>query len=430
MTDAAPQEWPHWRRLQEGTSAVAAAGIALCVLAAFLDPQQFFFAYLMAFLYWTGISLGCMAIWMLYNLTGGAWGFLIRRVLEAASRTLPLVALLFLPVAVGLPYLYLWVNPQQATEYQAWLVEAGAVPADALSEPQRHLLEHRQLPEREKQLLAHKEPYLNVPFFLIRTAVYFLVWLVLAFLLNRWSALQDRDASADLAERFGAVSAPGLVLYGLTMTFAAIDWVMTLEPFWWSTIFGGIVATGQLLPALAFAILVTAGLSYYPPVADVSAPTIWNDLGSLLLAFVMLWTYMMFSQLLLIWSGNLVEEIPWYLIRWMGGWQWVGLLLVVFYFLLPFLVLLSRDIKRFPRRLMVVAGLILVMSFVHQIWMIAPVLSPGRLHVSWMAPAALVTTGALWLTVFVWQLRSRPLVPLHDPVVHAALAHRAEAHHA
>ena len=252
MTGAETQDGPPGQRLQMAARGVGGAGALVCVLGALVDPQQFFFAYLIAFLYWTGIALGGMAIWMLHNLTGGAWGVLIRRQFEAGSRTLPLLAMLFVPIAFGMPYLYLWLDPTQATTYQAHLWEQHKDELkDALPEYQQHLLESRQLPKHEQHLLVHKAPYLNVTFFLIRTAGYFLVWIVLAVVLNRWSLLQDREELADSAGRFSAVSGPGLVVYALTMTFAAVDWIMSLEPFWWSTIFAVIVATGQLLPALA-----------------------------------------------------------------------------------------------------------------------------------------------------------------------------------
>jgi len=401
----------------------------LCVLGALLDPQQFFFAYLSAFLFWTGITLGGLAVCMLHNLTGGAWGALIRRPFEACGRTLPLLAVLFVPVAVGMPFLYVWVDPQEATQHQAQLLEQQATPKDALPEYQQHLLEHRQLLEHEKHLLEHKAPFLNRPFFLIRTGLYFLIWIGLAFALTRQSSLQDRDASADAARGLGLISGPGLVVYALTMTLAAVDWIMSLEPFWWSTIFGALVATGQLLPGLAFAILVAAWLAPQRPLADLTSPTAWGDLGSLLVAFVMLWSYMMFSQLLLVYSGNLVEEIPWYTIRSAGGWQWIGVLLALFYFLLPFLMLLLRDVKRNPNRLRVVALLILCMSFAHQIWMVGPVYSPGHFFVSWMAFAALAGIGGLWLALFFRQLQARPLVAFHDPSMQDALHHREELHH-
>jgi hypothetical protein len=429
MTGPESQAWPDWRRPQTIALGVGAAGTLLCLLGVFLDPQQFFFAYLIAFLYWTGIALGGLVIWMLHNLTGGAWGALIRRILEAGSRTLPLLALFFVPVALGMPYVYLWVNPQQATAHQAELFEQKLIPGDALPEFQHVLLEKRVLPEREKHLLKHKAPFLNLPFFLVRTAIYFVVWIVLAFFLNRLSSSQDRQASEDVDRKMRGISGPGLAIYALTMTLAAIDWIMSLEPLWWSTIFGALVATGQLLPALAFAVLIAAWLSRRGPLAELASPTAWNDLGSLLLAFVMLWSYMMFSQLLLIYSGALVEEIPWYTIRSAGGWQWLGLGLALFYFLLPFLVLLSRDFKREPRRLAVVAALILFMSFVHQVWMVGPVFSPGRFYLSWMTIAALAATGGFWLSFLGWQLRSRPLVPVHDSSVPDALHLREELRH-
>jgi len=429
MTEIQARDWPLWQRWQRGALVVGAGGALLCVLGALTDPQQFFFAYLIAFLFWTSITLGGLAIGMLHNLTGGAWGTLIHRLFEAGGRTLPLLAVLFVPVAIGMPFLYVWVNPQEATRHQAGLLEHQAIPPDALPDYQRHLLEHRQFPEHERHLLEHKAPFLNRPFFLIRTALYFLIWMALAFALDRQSSRQDSEASPDAARSLGMISGPGLAIYALTMTFAAVDWIMSLEPLWWSTIFGVLVATGQLLPALAFAILVASWLAPLRPLADVASPTAWNDLGSLLVAFVMLWSYMMFSQLLLVYSGNLVEEIPWYTIRSAGGWQWVGVLLALFYFLLPFLLLLSRDVKRNPRRLRVVAALILCMSFLHQVWMVGPVYSPGRFYLSWMALAALAGIGGFWFALFVWQLQNRPLVSIHDLSVQDALHQRGELHH-
>jgi hypothetical protein len=388
-------DWPHRELIQRYALLAGAGGLLLCALGFFLDPEQFFESYLVAFNLVLALALGSLAIWMVHNLTGGFWGLVIQRWLEAASRTLPLVAVFFLPLLLGLNYLYPWTNP-----------------------------EGMHLPDDLHHHLKHKLAYLNVPFFVTRAVSYFAVWLVLMWIFNFWSAAQDRDPSSQRQRRLEALSGPGLVLYGLTMTFAAVDWVMSLEPLWYSTIFAAIIATGQLLPALALAV---AGLAWLLPhnksLAGVMTPQIWNDLGNMLLAFVMLWTYMSFSQLILIWSGNLKEEIPWYLIRSDGGWQWVGVLLAVFYFGLPFVLLMSRGVTRRPQRLARVAVALVVMSFVHQFWLVAPEFSHHHLAVHWLDLAALVGLVGIWAAVFLWQLRARPLLPVHDPLLREALHH-------
>ena len=383
-------DWPDWRRLQGTALAVGVVGLALCAGGAVFDPDQFFHSYLTAFTSWTGIALGSLAMWMIHNLTGGHWGYVLRRFLEAATRTLPLLLLAFLPLAFTLPRIYSWVGPGEF--------------------PDSH--EHNPRPE-----------YLNASFFLVRSGIYFTCWLVLEFFLNRWSAEQDRSADPRPALRMEALSGPGLVVYGLTVTFAAVDWIMSLDPHWSSTIFGAIVATGQFLPAFGLAIALASWFAVRSPLAEVTNADIWNDLGGLLLAFVMFWAYMMFSQLLLVWSGNLPEEISWYLIRSEGGWQWVGAVLAVFYFALPFVLLLSRDIKREPRRLRIVALAVVGMSFVHQFWMIAPVYSRRQFQLHWLDAAALAGVGGFWFAYFFWQLQARPLIPVHFPALEEAVSH-------
>ena len=394
---------PDWKRLQWIALSVGCAGLVLCTGGVFFDPKQFFHSYLLAFTYWTGIALGSLALWMLHNLTGGAWGFVLRRFLEAATRTFPLLVLAFLPVAFALPHIYSWAEPEQVANIH------------------------------ENNLQTQ---YLNVPFFLARTGIYFGSWLILSFFLNRWAAEQDRSPDPRPALRMQALSGPGLVIFGLTVTFAAVDWIMSLDPTWSSTIFGALVATGQMLPALGLTIALATwfrgawGVGRGPSDAPRSTvhgprptPDAWNDLGSLLLAFVMLWTYLMFSQLLIIWSGNLPEEIPWYLIRSGGGWQWVAVMLAVFYFGLPFALLLSPNMKREPRRLRIVALTVVGMSIVHQFWMIAPVYSPRHFHVHWMDVAALIGLGGFWFSYYFWQLQTRPLHPVHVPAIEEGVSH-------
>jgi hypothetical protein len=376
-------------RWQRPALVAGAAGLALFAGGALLgDGAAAWRAYLVAWNFWLGIALGCLAVLMLQYLTGGAWGLVLRRVLEAASRTLPLLAAAFLPVAIFLPQLYGWVNSHDP-----------------------HLA--------EKQTY-----YLNLPFFLIRAAAYFGVWILLATLLSFWSRRQDEEPNSPAAlQRLRGLSGPGLVLYGLTITFASIDWVMSLEPRWSSTIYGVMFAMGQVLSGFSFGVVVLILLAGRPPLSSVLEPGHLRDLGGLLLAFVMVWAYMGFSQLLLVWSGNLSEEIPWYMRRLRGGWQWLGLALVLFQFALPFLLLLSGDVKTGGRPLLAVAGMVLVMRLADLFWLIVPAqddAAAAHLAPHWpellLCVAAFVGLGGLWLTVFLWQLGRRPLLPLHEPV--------------
>jgi hypothetical protein len=398
---------PSTSRLQMRAAIVGIVAILLCVVGAFAlysrgGLQQFFHAYLLAYVFWTGVSVGSLAILMLHHLSGGGWGLVIRRILEAATRVIPLMFVLFLPLIFGLKPLYEWARPEAVAQ---------------------------------SAVLQHKAPYLNVPFFIGRFVFYFLIWGLLMFFLNKWSLEQDRTADPLLRKRMQGVSGPGLVLFGLTVTFAATDWVMSLEPEWFSTIFGLLIMAGWGLSAFAFVIIAASLLANEKPLAGVIASLHFHDLGKLLLAFVMIWAYFGFSQFLLIWYGNLPEEIPWYLERMRGGWQYVGLLLVLFHFALPFMLLLSRDLKRHARTLSIVAGVVIVMRLVDLFWMIAPVVEVhegGALGVIlnyWMYALAPVGLGGLWLAYFAYQLRQRALLPFNDKGMENLLeqAHEHEA---
>jgi hypothetical protein len=264
-------------------------------------------------------------------------------------------------------------------------------------------------------LLQQKAAYLNVPFFIVRALVYFAIWILLGRLLVKWSLEQDRTADPTLTQRLQKLSGPGLVLYGLTVTFSAIDWVMSLEPKWYSTIFGMIFIVSYGLAALAFVIIVSQLIKDEAPLARVVSADRFHDLGNLLLALVMLWAYMHFSQFMLIWSENLAEEIPWYLHRINGGWEWVALALVLFLFALPFVLLLSRTTKRSAVILARVATVILFMHWLSVLWMMAPSFYPGRFHIHWMDIVAPIGIGAVWLGAFLGYLRTRSLLPLRDP---------------
>lgn len=365
-------------RFQRRAGAAGIAALAACAAGAAGSPDQFFRSYLFAYLFWIGIALGCFAIVMLHHLVGGSWGVVIRRLLESGAGTLPLMAVLVLPLVAGLPRLYVWARPE-------------AVAGD--------------------ELLRHKAPYLNVPFFVGRLVFYFAVWIALAHLLNKWSEEQDRTLSPQVKTRLQLLSGPGLVLYGLTVTFASVDWVMSLEPHWFSTIYGILFMTGEALATLAFVILALLVLVRRKPMADVLKATHFQDLGNLMLAFVMLWAYVCFSQFLIIWSGNLPEEIPWYLRRLTGGWGWVAVVLVVFHFALPFVLLLSRANKQRLQILAGIAGGVLVVRLVDLFWMVMPAFHPGGFRVHWMDLLMPVGIGGLWLAAFVWRLKRRALLP-------------------
>ncbi len=379
--------------------ALVAGGVALaaCAAGAVASPGAFFRSYLFAYVFFTGLSLGCLSIVMLHHSTGGAWGIPIRRILESGTRTLPLVAILFLPIALGMKHLYPWARPEEVAK-------------DAL--------------------LQAKAAYLNVPFFLARAAFYFAVWIAIAYQVNRWSLEQDRAGSPALTRKLQLLSAGGLVAYGLTMTFASIDWVMSLEPHWFSTMYGVLYIAGQALNALAFVTAALVLMSGEKPFSGFVRPSHFHDLGKLLLAFVMFWAYVSFAQYLIIWAGNLPEEIPWYLRRLHGGWGWLGVALVVLHFALPFLLLLPEGANRNARILASVAGLVVLMRLVDVYWLVRPVFTQAsasaasaRFEVHWLDLTAAVGIGGVWLAVFLWQLEERPLLPVNDPEFVEAVAH-------
>jgi hypothetical protein len=381
-------------RLQK--TSLAVGGIFLLALAAgiALDRAQFFRSYLLGFLFWVGIGVGSLGLAMLNHLTGGLWGLVPRRFHEAAARTLPVMALLFVPVVLGASSLYTWAQPE-------------VVAAD--------------------ELLQRKAAYLNVPFFAARAVLYFAVWGLLGWLVSSWSRQQDAGASPARAGRLRGLSAVGLVLLSLTTTFAAIDWGMSLAPHWFSTIYGVLFIVGWTLSALSFTIVLMSRLAGEEPFTRALQPVTVHDLGKLLLAFTMLWGYVNLSQFLIVWSGNISEETPFYLRRLQGGWQVVGVVLLVFHFALPFALLLSRDLKRSARTLGGVAALMLAMQLVDLFWLIGPDLVghghedvPLRVH--WMDLAAALGLGGLWLHLFARQARAAPVLPVGEPEVRELLA--------
>jgi hypothetical protein len=381
--------WWQWLALLVGLG-----GGLLCVVGYVQNPTQFFRSYLMAHLFWLWVSLGCLPILMLHHLVGGAWGVLIQRFLEAGTRLLPLMVVLAMPLVFGVHDLYVWTRPGGGGGHET---------------------------------AQFRHVYLQLPFFWWRAGFYFVAWLALAHFLNRWSRQQEQTQEAAVVRsrrrRLALLSGGGMVLYGLTVTFAAVDWMMSLEPHWFSTIYGFLVISGQLVATMAFAIAMSGWLADVEPFASVMLPRYLNDLGNLLLAFVMLWAYCAFSQLLITWSGDLPEEIQWYLRRSHGGWNWLRLLLLLFHFAVPFFLLLSRAVKGQVRFLIWVAAMLFVAHLLDIYWLVMPAFFPEHLPLHWLDIVAPLSLGSLWLAGWIWQLKRRSLLPFHEPRLQEVMQH-------
>ena len=361
------------------------------VILAITNPDQFYRGYLLGFLCWLGVSLGSMSIVMIRHLTGGGWGMVIRRILGAAMRTLPLLAILFIPIIIAVVQhrIYPW-----------------AMPTESVQDPyiREHLEKHSFI----------KNAYLNQTGFIIRAIIYFVIWNVLSFLLSMWSRQTDRPGAPDNTQKFKAVAGPGLILYAFTISFAAIDWVMSLDPSWISTIFGLIILIGEMLSAMCFAVVVERILVNYKPMSEMLKPDFVHDHGKWILTFIMVWAYFSFSQWLIIWAGNLPNEITFYTKRLSFGWGKVGLFLALFHFAVPFAVLLSRPFKRNIRKLVWLAIWLMVMRWVDLFWIIEPNFMKG-LAITAADIVVPIAIGGFWLAYFFRNLGSLPLLPAYDP---------------
>jgi hypothetical protein len=358
--------------------------------------SQILHAYLFAYIYWLMIPLGCTAILMMHHLTGGWWGYPIRRLLEAGTRTFGVMALLFVPIVIWMKQIYPWVNP----------------PKDMADDLNYHF----------------KLAYLNPNFFIVRAIIYFAILMGLAHFLNKWSREQDSSRDPRLAKYLEGISGPGLILWGMAVSFSMIDWVMSLEPKWFSTIYGMIFMIVGALTAMSFIVFVLRRLvddDRGKEIRDRATPGQFNDLGNLMLAFTMLWAYLSFSQFLIIWAGNIKDEIPWYITRAFGSWGKLAVVLIVLHFALPFLLLLQRNIKRRVHRLSVVAALLLVLSVVDVYWLMVPAYEKDGPHLGSLVWDIfyLVVIGIIWIATYFWQLGKMPLLPLHDPRFEGELQH-------
>ncbi len=403
LTDTAEQHIPELAQKQRTFMLAGAVGLALSAAGYFMDSRQFFQSYLMGYMLVLGLSLGSLALVMIHQLSGGEWGIVIRRSSGAAARVLPVLTVLFLPIVFGM-HNYEWMHEEAAHD----------------------------------PILQKKAAYLNQNFFLVRAAFYFLVWNTMAFLLSKWSLEQDRTGDPALTRKMQRLSGGGVLLGGLCVTFASFDWMMSLTPHWFSTIYGMLVLIGQLLASVAFQVVMLVWLSKRKPMNAVLQPVQLHDLGNLMLAFTMVWAYFSFSQYLIIWAGNLPEEIDWYMHRLFTGWKWIALALIVFHFACPFFLLLQRRIKRSPELIVKLAMAVMTVRIIDMFWLIAPDFHHDGFSVSWMDVVIPVSLFLFWLGFYFQQLRGRALLPVHDPqfeerlgamIAHAHLGDEPKAAH-
>jgi len=387
------------KKISQRSLVIGVVFAVISIALALKTPDEFYRAYLLGFMCWLGVALGSMAILMIRHLTGGGWGTVIRRILGAAMRTLPLLAILFIPVILGIRHLYIWAQPLSNIE-------------------DKHLREH---------LEQITQTYLTWNGFVVRAIFYFAVWNVLSFLLSLWSKQTDRAGAPDNSGRFKAVAGPGLILYGFTISFAAIDWIMSLDPSWISTIFGLVILIGEVLSAMCFAVVVERILFNYKPMSEMLTADFVHDHGKWMLTFIMVWAYFSFSQWLIIWAGNLPAEITFYLRRLNGGWGSIGLILVLFHFAVPFAMLLSRPFKRNIRKLVWVAVWLILMRYLDLFWIIEPNFSK-TLTVTAADIVVPIAIGGIWLWFFFRNLALLPLLPAYDQDAHEVLLPEHHVH--
>ena len=369
--------------IQQRSLLIGVLGAVATIAGAFLAPGSFYSAYLIGFMFWLGLPLGCMAILMLYHLVGGKWGTVIRRILEAGMTTLPLMAVLFIPILLNLPKLYFWARPEELA--------------------------------KNRNLADIANSYLNSSGIWVRAIVYFGIWIGMTYFLNRWSSEQDTpEGGAKSTLRFRAMSGFGLVIYSLSISFAVIDWVMSLQARWISTIYGFLFIAGEVLSAFCFVVVIESILVKRKPMSEYLTSKEVHDHGNFMLTFVMLWAYFSFSQLLIIWAGNLPDEISWYVRRMNGGWGPVGLFLALFHFAVPFALLLSRSLKKNVAQLALLASGLVVVRMVDIFWHVEPA-SYLEFHLSWAHFAVFIGMGGLWMAYFSRNLRSRPLLAVYAP---------------
>ena len=427
----------------------AGAGWLLMLIGIFVSGwKQWFHSYLYGYLFWLGLTLGPMAVVMIQHLSGGQWGLLTRRIGEACSRQLPLMAILFIPLMFSVSTVYIWADPSEhyhehrlaTAQHEANEAGGGNATSDAVPETDR--TEKQNLPRGQvhPNSLTFKTAWLNPTNWRLRTGIYFCAWLLLCWLLNSWSARQDAAPDALLTRRMSLISGPGLRLYVITMTGAAIDWVGTLDPDWYSTMYGVIFVIGQAVSTFSFFAIILHLLKNTTPLNALANRERFHDIGNFMLAFIMFLTYVNFSQFLIIWSGNISDETPYYVYRTQHGWRYLGISLALFHFAVPFMLLLWRRTKKNSNYLWKLAAWVLFMRFVDLKFITGPSMieplvrwrinaqSPPAFTMSWLDIVAPFAIGGLWMLSFVWNMKRRPLLPRNDPRLIPALENAAHAH--
>jgi hypothetical protein len=372
--------------------------VALGLTLGFAQWDLFLRSWLFSFMFWLGLTLGSLVLLMLQYTSGGNWGRLGRRIWEAGAANWWLMFLFWLPIAFGVKRLYPWARvPQDSAKLAEFMAHYGA---DKL------------------------HYYLNVPFFWVRGLLYFAGWGILYYFLKRWSVREEAGTTSPAQFVFiQNLSGFGIVFYGATITFASIDWTMSLYPEWWSTVWGMLFMVGQVLTTFCFTIWLFTRLSEIEPVSRIFKVDYLHDFGKLMFAFVVLWAYLSFSQWLIIWSGNMLSEIRWYIMRLQNGWQYFGTILIFVHFVFPFALLLSRNNKRSRRRIVAIASLVIFMRLVDLFWLTAPNFYPGtgaglsNFHIfdAAMYIVCPLAMGGIWLFFFYLQLSKRSLMPVNDP---------------
>jgi hypothetical protein len=369
------------QRVMVGALCIGVLWIVAAIFGWISQSDKFYQAYLLAWLFWLGVSLGALGVVMLHHLMGGNWGYMVRRLGEHAAMVLPLLIILFIPIAIGMHSLFIWDR------------------SDAL---------------QNDPVLRHEHAYLNASFFLIRAVIYGAIWLAMAWYLRAASLRHDHTADPSTAIHMHNVSAGGMVVYFVTMSFASVDWLMSRDPHWYSTVFGFMIVAGQAISGLCVLIAFFALMINTPPFREHVREEHLNDLGNILLTFVIVWAYLSFVQLLVIWMGNKQDEIPWYVQRLSNGWWWIGLILVVFHFFVPFIILLMRELKRKAQWMLGLCLCLLVLRVLDLFWQIGPSGDDPQPHLaqiwSWMDIVFPIGMGGLWVAMFLWLSLDKPLM--------------------
>lgn len=378
---------PQIARFSRPALIVGAVALVAALLGAFVSSsQQFFQSYLYGFLFWFVLSMAGLGLIILQYLTGGRWGQTIKRILEAMALNLFLMLVLFVPIIVSL-----WTSP-------------GAV--YPWSDPNQ---------VAASEILTHRQSYMNPAMFTLRAILFFAVWLALTYLFTRWSREQDRTANPAIHGRFGRLAGLGVVLFMLTYSFAMIDWGMSTEPVWYSTMYPVLFVVASALTGMAFSAFVLSFIYKEAPINRVANANRFHDLGSLMFAFTVLWTYVNFSQFLIMFSANIAEEAEFYVHRSQGGWQYLGYAVTLSCFVLPFFILLGRRTKRAPERMRIVSAFVLFAQALNIFYTLVPSFHPEQFSISWIDIVALIGVGGLWVGTFLYWLGSRPLVAENDP---------------